>query len=216
MKNKNILLHQFIDDNIVEFIPDIEESKTTKYLSNKEGKISWIELDSSLNIIINNKFKDTNIFYSDDGRIGINRFPLHNYKIDIAVPKDTLLTALHIGDGSYGFSMGNGTIDGFIPEIIGLGAGKFDAGLYFVGIAGSNEPSDIPLVIVDGRSMFNTSLTNRPIFGITSAKYTDYKLLLTQDGDLKISGDIILENKSLKSIINRLEQDIQELKTKIT
>ena len=215
MKN-NILLHQFIDNNIVEIIPHLKESKSIKYLSNKEGTISWIELDISLNIIINNKFKDTNIFYSDDGRIGINRFPLHNYKIDIAVLKNTLMTALHIGDGSYGFSMGNGTVEGFIPEIIGLGSNENDAGLYFIGIAGNNKSSEIPLVIIDGRSVFNTSLKNRPIFGITSANYTDYKLLLTQEGDLKIAGDIILKNKSLKSIINRLEQDILKLKTKIT
>lgn len=160
--------------------------------------------------------RNSHIFYSDNHRVGLGRFPLFNYQLDIAIPKDTLMTAVHIGDGSYGFSMGNGTTSGFIPEIIGVGSDQNDAGLYFVGIAGNNQPSNIPLVIVDGRSTYNTSLSNRPIFGITSAKYTEYKLLVDQEGNLKIAGDLIIENKSLKSRINKLEEDTKYLKTKIT
>jgi len=217
-KDKNLLLYQFLDKSIQEVIPTFcDENEDTKYLSrDKNGDICWISLDTSLNILINNKFKDTSIYYSNDNRIGIGRFPLFTYKIDLAVPKDTLMTAFHIGDGSFGFSMGNGTISGFIPEIVGIGNDENKPGIYFLGIASNDISSNIPLIIVDGRSTYNTALTNRPIFGITSENYNKYKLIVNQNGDLEIFGDIILENYSLKSLINILKKDIEYLKTKIT
>ena len=224
--NKNILLNQInrSDDNnlfLKETIPLFNDTlDTVKQLSRDiEGNLFWMTLDFSLNILINNKLRDTNIYY-DNGRIGLNRSPLFNYKVDIAVPKNTLMTAFHIGDGSVGFSMGNGTTSGFIPEIIGIGSDENDTGLYFVGIAGNNKTSNVPLIIIDGRNTYNEVLTNRPILGVTSKIYTEYKLLLDAKGNLNLSGsvttkDVILQNESLINTINKLKKDIKFLESKI-
>ena len=224
--DKNLLLNQINrSDNknlfLKETIPLFDDNRdTVKQLSRDiEGNIFWMTLDFSLNILANNRFKDTNIYY-DNGRIGIGRFPLFNYKVDITVPKNTVMTALHIGDGSFGFSMGNGTTAGFVPEIVGIGSDENDAGLYFVGIAGNDVPSNIPLIILDGRSTYNDKLKNRPILGVTSGNYDKYNLLLDAKGNLIISGnltikDAIIQNRSLINILDNLEKEIKDLKDKI-
>jgi hypothetical protein len=224
--NHNIILQQITVDNsssfyFKEIIPEYTQSDKIKSLAiSKDGNLCWIDIDLSLNIIINNRLRDTNIYYVD-GRIGVNRLPLFNYKVDIAVPKNKIVTALHIGDGSFGFSMGNGTRDGFIPEIIGIGSDENDAGLYFVGIAGNNIKSNIPLIVLDGRSTYNDKLSNRPIFGITSANYNNYSLYIDASDNVNIKGnilatDMIINNISLVEIIKKLQEQINELKTKIT
>lgn len=224
--HKNILLNQILVDNssfsFKECIPSFNSNnKFPLYLSiNKNNDISWLSIDYSLNIIVNNRIKDTNIYYAD-GRVGLGRYPLFNYKVDIAVPKNTLMTAFHVGDGSYGFSLGNGTTDGFLPEIIGISSKENDAGLYFVGIPGNDKISNIPLIAIDGRSFFGDRLCNRPIFGVTSADYYNYDLLLDASSNLKVRGnisvyDVILNNVSLIKIIKGLQEQINELKAKIT
>ena len=157
--------------------------------------------------------------YYDKGRIGLGRYPLFNYKVDLSVPKDTLLTAFHIGDGSFGFSMGNGTTQGFIPEIIGVGSDENDAGLYFIGISGNDVSSSIPLVIIDGRNTFGDRLTNRPIFGITSGNYNEYVLVVDAEGNIEINGEVSVKSlkingESVINIINNLQDQINELKNK--
>jgi hypothetical protein len=219
----NILLNQIIVDNssfsFHEIIPKYSYTNTNQTLiRNKDGDILWSEIDLSLNLIVNNKFKETDIYYAD-GRIGISRYPLFNYRIDIATPKNRVITALHIGDGSFGFSMGNGTSQGFIPEIIGVGSDEDDAGLYFIGIAGNDLSSNIPLIVLDGRSTYNTKLTNRPIFGITSANYNEYSLCIDVSDNLNVKGnisaaDILLNNVSLIKIITELQKQINDLKLK--
>lgn len=191
MKKDNIVLNQY--DSSSSSFKEITLLnalfKTIKCVnpisvSLEEGSI---KIDSSIDtrVIVDNKIKDTNIFYKDD-RVGIGRIPLHNYKFDIKVPENTLMTAFHVGDGKYGFSMGNGATQGFIPEIIGMGSGEKDAGLYFLGRAGNNVSSSIPLVIIDGRNYLNQTLTNRPIFGITNAQYDKYEFLIDQHGNIGI------------------------------
>jgi len=221
----SILLQQIIVDNssfsFKELVPKYLYTDTNQTLvRDKDGNILWIELDTSLNLIVDNKFCGTNIYYVD-GRIGINRYPLYNYRIDLAIPRNTVITALHIGDGSFGFSMGNGTTDGFIPEIVGIGSNENDTGLYFVGIAGNDNSSNIPLIILDGRSTYNTKLTNRPIFGVTSANYNEYSIIVDTLDNLKVKGnisatDIMINNVSLIKIIKKLQEQIDYLKTKIT
>lgn len=221
----NIVLNQIIVDNssfsFKEIIPTFNFEDKTQVLVRQDSSIFlWMPLDLSLNIIVNNKFKGTNIYY-DSERIGVGRLPLHNYKVDIAVPKDTLMTAFHVGDGSFGFSMGNGTTSGFVPEIIGSGSDENDAGLYFVGIAGNEKSSNVPLILLDGRSFYNTKLKERPIFGVTSANYSEYSILLDASDNLNIKGnitlkDVIINNISLKQIIKELQEQIDDLKTKIT
>jgi len=226
INHKNILLNQilFTDEtsySIREVLPSSKDNESIQSLSrDRTGNIFWIHIDNSLNLLVNNRFINTNIYY-DNGRIGLNRSPLFNYKVDIAVPKNTLMTAFHIGDGSFGFSMGNGTTEGFVPEIVGIGSDENDAGLYFVGIAGNDISSNIPLIIIDGRNTFNDTLTNRPILGITSGNYNEYKLLINAKGNLIIDGtittnDIILENQSLKTIITNLKKEIEILKNKLS
>jgi hypothetical protein len=211
-KRNDILLTKIISDNATqifnELIPIYKNGSDT----------FWISLDLSLNTIVNNRIKNTNIYY-ENGRMGLGRYPLYNYKLDIAIPKSTLMTALHIGDGSVGFSLGNGTYEGFIPEIIGIGSNKNDAGLYFVGIAGNNESSNIPLIIFDSRSAYNTELTNRPIMGITSGNYSDYDILIDASRNLIVKSnikvnDVIINNISISETIKNLQKQIDELKLK--
>jgi hypothetical protein len=170
--------------------------------------------------IVDNKFKDTEIFYKD-GRIGLGRSPLFNYKVDVAIPKNTLMTAFHVGDGSVGFSFGNGTSNGFIPEIIGIGCNENDAGLYFVAIAGNDESSKTPLIVLDSRNTHKNKLTNRPILGITSGNCNDYLITVDVSGNLNINGnieanDIILNGVSLLKDLQELHNKLNNLITKKT
>jgi hypothetical protein len=240
----NILLHSINDDfSFTEIIPSFYEDRfPEKVLSiDSSGNIIWTKLPlfsspqelPEFEIVVDGKIKSTNIYY-ENGRIGISRPPMHNYKFDVAVPVNTLMTAFHVGDGSYGFSMGNGTDQGFIPEIIGMGSDENDAGLYFLGRAGNGKQSDIPLIILDGRNSNNLSLKNRPILGITSGDYSEYKLLVDHEGrvgigkipeiyKMEINGsiqadDFIVDNLSVKALIEVIkdhQEEIDRLKDRI-
>lgn len=212
--NGNIILTKIIGEDssfsFKELIPLYVDSNGPQTLTKyADGNILWSPNDLSLNLIVNNKFGDTDIYY-DNGRVGLGRFPLFTYRVDLAIPKDTRMTALHIGDGSLGFSLGNGTNKGFLPEIIGVGRDKDDAGLYFVGIAGNDKGSDTPLLVFDGRDMYSQKLTNRPILGITSGNYNEYAILVD------VSGNLILNGVSLLDIIANLQKQIDDLKAQIT
>jgi hypothetical protein len=224
--HKNIVLDQIVVDNssysFKEIVPKFVYSDSNQVLArDHDGNIFWIDIDLSLNVVINNRIKDTDIYYTD-GRVGLSRYPLFNYRVDVAVPKNTIMTAFHIGDGSFGFSMGNGTSRGFVPEIIGIGSDERDAGLYFVGIAGNDNPSHVPLILIDGRDTYNDKLVNRPIFGITSANYNEYSVCVDASENLKVRGNICAadllfnDNISLIKIIMDLQQQINDLKIKIT
>jgi len=220
-KNKNIIITQIIGEDssfyFKELIPFYNSGQ--QVLTFDGNTVKWDNpfiLDTS--IIINNNLKDTSI-YIKDNRIGIGRLPLHNYKIDVAIPQNTLMTAFHIGDGSYGFSFGNGTREGFVPEIIGIGSNENDSGMYIIGIAGNNKTSNIPLIVFDGRNMYGKKITNRPILGITSADYNNYSIYVDSLENLHVKNNIyvsniFLNNKSLINIINNLQQQINELKNK--
>jgi hypothetical protein len=220
--NGNILINQIISDNssfkFKELIPSYDKNGNEQCLTiTPDGSVYWKSVDSSYNNIVNNKFENTDIYYDNTNeRVGIGRFPLYNYKIDIKTPKDSLLTALHIGDGSFGFSLGNGTSKGFVPEIIGVGSDENDAGLYFVGIASNDVSSEIPIILIDGRNSYGDKITNRPILGITSGDYNEYLVSVDSTGNLSVQTDIVINNKSLLNIIKDLQLQINELKTKIT
>ena len=247
----NIILHRIINQqdktSFVEVIPPFTEVEPFFVLtSDPSGNVSWgkikfpeipkIEIPKIPKIpevVENNKIRGTEIYYKD-GKVGISREPLHTYKFDIAVPENTLMTAFHVGDGKYGFSMGNGTAQGFIPEIIGMGSDENDAGLYFIGKAGNTGSSNIPLIVMDGRNAANSSLKNRPIFGVTSGDYHNYKLILDHQGRLGIgripeiyrmevqgsikADDIVLEGLSVRALIDIIkehQEEIDNLKDKI-
>ena len=211
---KNILFHESLNTaekvRFHEIYPIIIENSPDPHLLvlNKNKDLEWQSLigkndiklyvDEFSNLVIDCSFngnldtldssgriKNTEI-YNQSSRVGIGRKPLLNYKFDISIPKNNLQTAFHVGDGSYGFSMGNGTFDGFIPEIIGMGSDENDTGLYLIGKSGNDVSSNIPLIIIDGRNSKNSYLENRPILGITSFNYNDYKLVIDQYGRVGI------------------------------
>jgi len=246
--DKNILLNQFVDGKLKELQPPFEFSDDIKILTFDKNNVRWsslkvdnnlkLNIDSSGNILIDSslnkwilddKIIGTEVYYSE-GRIGIDRYPLHTYKIDIKVPENTQMTAIHIGDGSYGFSLGNATNNGFIPQIVGMGSNENDSGLYFLGKQSSPAKSNIPLIIIDGRQIDNSPLKNRPIFGISSGEYDKFKFIINYDGNvgigkfpgiykMEINGilkteDIILDSSSLKQEIEYLKTEIKLLKEK--
>jgi uncharacterized coiled-coil protein SlyX len=240
-KQNNILLN-LINENssFTEIIPSYDSSIIPDYVLSltSDGSLIWGKIPEpdlpefpkieipDFEVIVDGRIKSTNIYY-ENGRVGISRPPLHTYKFDIAVPENTLMTAFHVGDGKYGFSMGNGTSQGFIPEIIGMGSDENDAGLYFLGKAGNNLGSGIPLIIMDGRSATNYPLKNRPIFGITSGDYNDYKLLVDGRGrvgigkipeiyKLEVQGsiqaeDVVIEGLSIKALIEVIKEHQEEI-----
>lgn len=179
----NIILNQYDSSVIKEISPPFIKDNDWYHLSYVNNEIVWHDASVDTRVIIDEQLKDTSIYYKG-GRVGIGRGPLHSYKFDISVPENTLLTAFHVGDGKYGFSMGNGTSQGFIPEIIGMGSDENDAGLYLLGRAGNNVPSSTPLIIIDGRNYLNTTVTNRPLFGITNSQYDKYELLINHNGNV--------------------------------
>jgi hypothetical protein len=238
-RNKNILLHQIVSEDgrtsFQEVIPVFSSNPPGAILSiDSSGSLSWNHLlpfpdipeIPEFHVIVDDKIEGTNIYYKD-GRIGISRPPLKNYKFDIAVPENTLMTAFHVGDGKYGFSMGNGTAQGFIPEIIGMGSDENDAGLYFIGKAGNNKTSDIPLIVMDGRNAAHQALVNRPIFGVTNGSYDTYKFLIDQKGrvgigkkpeiyKMEVEGsveaqDFIIDGLSMKALIDVISDQQEEI-----
>lgn len=237
--NKNILLHQISGEgSFLEVVPSHSEKFPGKVLSlDSSGNLCWSTLPPYPEIPDIPEIPEfpeipdfpdipSNIHFKD-GRIGISRPPLKNYVFDIGVPENTLMTAFHVGDGKYGFSMGNGTAQGFIPEIIGMGSDENDAGLYFLGKAGNGKESSIPLIVMDGRSSGHGPLTNRPIFGVTTGDYSAYKLIVNQDGKvgigknpevytLEVSGsveaeDFVLEGLSVKALIDLIKEHQREI-----
>jgi len=251
-ENKNILLYQInsegTDVSFKETIPIFDSSLfPQKILSiDSSGNIFWLNFPAfpetpqivqipeipeipEFHVIEDDRIRETEIYYYN-GRVGISRLPLLNYKFDIAVPQDTLMTAFHVGDGKHGFSMGNGTTQGFIPEIIGMGSDENDAGLYLLGKGGNNLPSSIPLIIIDGRNAAHEKLSNRPILGITSGDYLSYKLIVDHEGRVGVgkipeiykmevvgavqADDFIIDNLSVKSLmneVNELQKEIDRL-----
>jgi len=203
-KNKNLLLNQITNTendkfSINEFIPPFSNNTPNIKFLTYDNSIKWTSIEGSNNISIiknsngdiiidasiKNSLEDTEVYFKD-GQIGVGGLPLHSYKVDIRVPENTRTTAFHIGDGVYGFSMGNATDDGFLPQIVGIGSDKDDAGFYILGKAAFDTDSNIPAIILDGRNLDNSPLDHRPILGITSGSYTDYKVLVDASGHVGI------------------------------
>jgi hypothetical protein len=235
--HKNLLLNQLDwaeSKRVKELVPSFSnDDQDFKYLTlnrNTSDNIIWSSIKSSSSIVINSQqngditldvsldiFESTNMHFSE-GRIGIGRIPLHHYKVDIEVPVDTQMTALHIGDGTYGFSLGNAANTGFLPQIVGIGSALDDAGLYFLGKVNSQEASNIPALIFDARDINNSAINNRPIVGITTGEYSSYQLLVYPNGNLSVNGEIYTKNiqyvDSSNNILN-LRHEIEDLKRRI-
>jgi len=216
--SNNIILNQIYkkEDGFIikEISPSISGVPPFFLYWDSSLNIQWKSFESP-QIWENNKLKGSEIFY-EEGRIGLGRSPLLTYYVDIAVPENKLMTAFHIGDGRAGFSMGNGTNNGFLPEIIGMGRDEKYAGLYLLGRAGNNQASKVPLIIIDGRNIDDGKVFNRPILGITSAEYNKYLVLVNYKGDLSVSGEIKAEDIILKGLsINALIEVIKDLQKEI-
>jgi len=233
IQDKNLILNQMIGNNkfsIHELTPNhSNELEDIKYLTFGD-EINWSSIKSGNNIVLtrdssgdltidvsSNVFSGTEMYFRN-GQIGVGRYPLYGYKVDISVPENTRMTALHIGDGTFGFSLGNATDTGFLPQIIGIGSAEDDAGLYFLGKTTIDASSDIPLIIFDGRDLNNNPLTDRPIMGISSGSYTNYKFLIDQNGNTKIDGNVDVKNIKFLDASNNIQdlrQEIQDLKLRI-
>lgn len=183
--------------------------------------------DISIDVSLNDPFEHTNLFFKDN-KIGVGRDPLYSYKVDIGLSENKRSTGLHIGTGVFGLSIGNATDDGFLPQIIGMGSDKDDAGLYVLGKVSEDELSEIPAIIFDGRRFDNTPLINRPIFGITSGSYNNFKFIIDQKGNigigkipdiykLEVEGDIRATNIIIEdsSEILDLKKEIKDLRNRI-
>lgn len=242
--NKNLLLNQINNEDtlvIKELVPSFSNDENDIKFLTFGNDVRWSSIKHTNNLVISsntngdiildtsiNVFKDTGMHFKN-GQIGIGGLPLYEYIVDIRVPENTRMTAMHIGDGTYGFSLGNAANTGFLPQIIGMGSNKDDAGLYFLGKTSSEEPSNIPAIILDGRNNDNTPLQNRPIFGISSGSYSEYKLIIDSSGNigigklpeiykLEINGvlkadNIMISNSS--GIILNLIEEIEELKERL-
>jgi hypothetical protein len=221
--SSNLLLNRLSYDDgfhIEELIPPLDTTENDLSLIwDASGNILWKE---------QKRPSDIHGVHLDGSRIGIGRKPLFTYKVDIDAPIDHRCTALHIGDGLCGFSMGNGTYDGFVPEIIGMGSTEKDPGLYFIGKTSSTLPSNVPLIVIDGRQGNNMPLTNRPIFGIANGNYTEYELLVGHDGNvgigkypgiykMEVNGTIRAKDVVTDSSISllSLKQEIDHLKSQL-
>lgn len=223
MKKNNILLHDIQTDGstkkINEVVPTGSNSRPDALLGRIDSSYCWFvpnDIEASTNISLEkkgntiyisasfpetkysifdgNNLKDTSVYYRD-GRLGLNRIPLHSYLFDIGIERGRTTTAFHIGDGTRGFSMGNGAKDGFVPQIIGMGADEYDTGLYLLGRSGNDASSHVPLITMDARNVYDERVTNRPLFGITSSDYNSHHFLVKPNGDVKITG--VLEAKDV-------------------
>jgi len=180
----------------------------------------------------NENFIGTDIYYKENKYIlGSKEINIES-KFSIYTRNDYLNTGLHIGTGKFGFSFGNGTSQGFVPQIIGMGSDDNDPGLYFIGKSLDDISSNIPVVVIDGRNQNNDPIENRPIFGITNNGInSDFKFLVDQYGKvgigkspekykLEVNGtietkDLIIDNYSIKELIEVIknqQEQIDELK----
>lgn len=170
-------------------LSSFKQGENVKLEKTQDGKLKISVLSNKEILHKNGKFPKTNIFLKHD-RIGLGRQPLYDYKLDIDLEKDKAKNAIHIGDGTYGLTLGNGTDDGFLPQLIGVGDKEDDAGIYLIGKSVKNKGSNTPLIILDGRDRFDNELINRPILGVTSADYNKYKFLINYDGKITINKKI--------------------------
>ena len=203
------IINEIIDNKVY-----LKSLKGSHLINVKDDENGNIVIDCSLNsnIIENNKFKDFEIYYKD-GRIGIGREPMYGYILDIAIPENKVMTGLHFGTGSNGISFGNGSGEGFIPELLGIGKDEDDCGLYLLGVS-KHDTTNIPLVIIDGRTT-KGALKTRPILGITSSSYTDYKVLVDSNGNINATDFKIFNYGSLLDKIKELEEELKIIKDKL-
>lgn len=219
------------EDHFKELFPSFFEVGASWYLGKGE-EIGWHKIQWP-NIWEGDRLKGSSIFQKE-GRIGLGRRPLSPYLLDIPTEADKRTSSLHIGDGKHGLSLGNATDDGFLPQIIGVGADFDDAGLYLLGFSGDASASKIPLIIFDGRGPDGGPSKNRPILGITSGIYDKYSLIIDHDGKIgmgkfpeiyrvEVEGEISADDfvcqgfsiRSLIDVIQDQQREIEDLKKKI-
>ena len=244
--NKNLLLNQITytgdeEFKINEIIPNFDGSTSGIHVFNYDDDFKWSPVKGSNNLLITknldgeiildvsiaNPLEGTDVHFKD-GQIGIGGLPIHTYKVDIRVPENTRTTALHIGDGIYGFSMGNATTEGFLPQIVGIGKDYDDAGFYILGKARYDNFSRIPAIVFDGRNIDDSPLDHRPILGISSGSYSEYKFVIDAKGrvgigkfpeiyKLEIDGNIRANNIIIDTSIGVIDfvKEIKDLKARI-
>ena len=128
---------------------------------------------------------------------------------------DEINTALFIGDSSFGISFGNGTKDGYTPEIIGKGSKANDAGIYILSIGKDEVDSNTPLIIFDVRTEDNQPIKNRPIFQIKNGNNPLYTLENTGIINISNTGAAKVRIEDTEDIIKRYDTDIKRLQKEV-
>ena len=235
-KELNALLPDTSNFVTFEDLPDFAGFASHHFVKTEiQDKIFKNILVVNENFNLNNNVLRLNSILDDKGKfIGTeNIYYINDNLFEIFLPENYLKTGLHIGNEKYGFSFGNGTTQGFIPQIIGMGSDDNDPGLYFIGKSKDKDKSNIPVVVIDGRDQNNNPIENRPIFGITNNGINSkFKFLVDQFGKVGIgkipknfklevegtisANDVIVDGystKDLLDIIKNQQEQIDELKT---
>lgn len=208
MKNKKFVFKRISDEN--PYFPEeviIHKDNLLSYpktlVLDENDNLMWQTIESKEDSCYS--INDDGALYIKENRIGIGRYPLHKYKLDIALSENKVETGIHIGDGIYGFSMGNGSSNGFIPQIIGMSMKEDEPGLYFIGRTGdydNNIKSNVPIITFDCRNNINTNNINRPLFGIKLNGKKECEMLLDENGILHVK-DISINGVMLSSILKK-------------
>lgn len=205
MKGKIFLFKSVSEDNRYFPTEDIvRNDNSTSFpktlVLDENDNLQWKSVEDIANSV---GIKDDGTLYIKENRIGIGRYPLHKYKLDISLSENKVETGMHIGDGVYGFSMGNGSSNGFIPQIIGMSMKEDEPALYFIGRTGdydNNFKNDTPIITFDCRNNINTNNINRPLFGIKINGKNTHEMLLDENGILHVK-DISINGVLLSSLI---------------
>lgn len=198
----NIILVRHDNAGKYEYIPELPNvTETLCLIIDSNNNIKWSKFPECPKL--------PELLHFNDNRLGIGREPLYNYIVDIGIPKNTVSTGLHIGDGECGFSLGNGTKDGFIPMIIGMGHDECDAGLYLLARSGNKEESDNPLIVLDARTRDDVPITNRPLLGIGSYS-PGYYFIVNKNGNIHTTQSLI--DKSTKPKTDKYNINLDNLK----
>ena len=97
---------------------------------------------------------------------------------------------IHIGDGTYGLFMGNGTGTGFSPIIQGIGNDTNDSGLQLSG-ALTNDTTDNIGILMDARTSADTAIANAKVLQLNN--YSTNLITVNANGNVGIGSTTPME-----------------------
>ena len=137
-----------------------------------------------------------------NGNVGIGTAnPNAKLVVADAVDSGAFQTTFHIGDGTNGLSIGNGTGGGYIPWIGGTGFDTNDQGLVLTGqVTAANDGvgNTNPVIVIDGRrTSGGGAIVNRPILRVAN-DWAASLLEIAANGNVSIG----TSNPTEKLIVN--------------